>query len=512
MTSESLREARKFEEIFEKFITPEERPAFHLTPRVGWMNDPNGFSIYNGQYHMFYQYHPYDSQWGPMHWGHAVSEDLLHWKHLPAALAPDTYYDMDGVFSGSAITMKDGKQLLIYTGVRRTMTEDGKRKELQTQCLAIGDGLDYEKLDCNPVIPADMIPEGGSKYDFRDPKVIEKPDGTYRMFVANRPADGSGQILLYKSEDAIHWEFVKVFAENKNRYGLMWECPDFFELDGKGILLTSPQDMFPQGFEYHNGNGTICLVGNYDDETETFAEENNHAVDYGIDFYAMQTVLAEDGRRIMMGWLQNWDTCFARLPEDRWFGQMSVPRELSVRDNRLYQWPIRELEAYRKNKVEYKDYLLKGCGIIAQDQSVDEIKERGIKLDGIKGRMIDLEVTVSRAYADKFYNKFTICLAANDVNHTDISFRPKERVVKIDRKFSGSRRAVIHQRRAQIDSYDGTLKMRIIMDRFSMEVFINDGRQVMSATLRTDVKADQIYFLTDKDVKLDVTKYDLVFE
>ena len=134
MTSESLREARKFEEIFEKFITPEERPAFHLTPRVGWMNDPNGFSIYNGQYHMFYQYHPYDSQWGPMHWGHAVSEDLLHWKHLPAALAPDTYYDMDGVFSGSAITMKDGKQLLIYTGVRRTMTEDGKRTSDTVPC------------------------------------------------------------------------------------------------------------------------------------------------------------------------------------------------------------------------------------------------------------------------------------------------------------------------------------------------------------------------------------------
>ena len=119
MISQTLREARKFEETVEKTIPGAERPDFHLSTRVGWMNDPNGFSFYNGKYHMFYQYHPYDSHWGPMHWGHAVSDDLLHWEYLPAALAPDEIYDRDGCFSGSAIVLPDGRHLLMYTGVQK---------------------------------------------------------------------------------------------------------------------------------------------------------------------------------------------------------------------------------------------------------------------------------------------------------------------------------------------------------------------------------------------------------
>ena len=119
MTSQTLREARKYEEASEKMIQKEERPDFHLSVRTGWMNDPNGFSYYKGRYHMFYQYYPYETKWGPMHWGHAVSSDLLHWDYLPAALAPDEAYDRDGCFSGSAVELPDGRQLLMYTGVVR---------------------------------------------------------------------------------------------------------------------------------------------------------------------------------------------------------------------------------------------------------------------------------------------------------------------------------------------------------------------------------------------------------
>ncbi len=119
MISQTLREARKFEEASEKLIKKEDRPAFHLSVRTGWLNDPNGFCWYQGKYHLFYQYHPYSSQWGPMHWGHAVSSDLLHWEYLPAALAPDEFYDRDGCFSGSAIELPDGRHLLMYTGVSK---------------------------------------------------------------------------------------------------------------------------------------------------------------------------------------------------------------------------------------------------------------------------------------------------------------------------------------------------------------------------------------------------------
>jgi len=509
MNSQTLKKARQTEERLEKHITREGRPLFHLSPRIGWMNDPNGFSCYQGKYHLFYQYYPYRSLWGPMHWGHAVSTDLLGWEYLPAALAPDAPYDRGGVFSGSAVSLPDGRHLLVYTGVIPPEDEQTGKDVRQVQCLAVGDGLDYKKYEGNPVITSDMVPEGGSRVDFRDPKIWKREDGTYRMLVGNRAADMSGQLLLYRSDDAFHWAFHKVFAENRNRFGKMWECPDFFELDGKAAVLVSPQDMLPEGFEYHNGNGTVCLIGSYDPISETFTEEADQAIDYGIDFYAPQTVLSPDGRRIMIGWMQNWDTIGNHDPSDPWFGQMSLPREVHIRDGKLFQYPVRELEAFRKNRVEYENVSVPGNGVITSAYSRPEETVKGFSLEGIRGRCVDLEMTVSRAEGEKIFNKFTISLAADREFHTDISFRPKESIVKIDRKFSGSRRAVIHQRRAQVEMPDGKVRVRIILDRFSMEIFINDGSKVMTAALSTRQSADGIYFSCDRDAVISVTKYDL---
>lgn len=494
MTSQTLREARKYEEASEKLIKKENRPSFHLSARTGWMNDPNGFSYYNGEYHMFYQYHPYDSHWGPMHWGHAVSRDLLQWKYLPAALAPDEFYDRDGCFSGSALALPDGRQLLMYTGVVRERQQNGGFSEVQTQCLAVGDGMDYEKVEQNPVLDEKDLPEGGSRVDFRDPKMWKKADGTYCCVVGNRPADGSGQILLYTSKNGFHWNYKKVFASNRNRFGKMWECPDFFVLDGKGVLLVSPQDMLPQGFEYHNGNGTLCLIGDYDEETDTFVERYNQSIDYGIDFYAAQTVLAPDGRRIMIGWMQNWDTCSLRMPEQQWYGQMSLPRELSIKNGRLYQTPVRELEDLRRNRVAYENV------------TVEDV----IRLEGVTGRKIDMELTIHPGDPDDLYQKFAVRFAQNEEYQTSLSFRPRESILKVDRKFSGSRRAIIHQRRSKVNSQNGTLKLRVILDWFSVEVFVNDGEQVMTATMYTDQAADGISFFADGKVKMDLVKYDLV--
>lgn len=507
MASEMLEAARAFEEKNGNKIKEMERPAFHVSPFVGWMNDPNGFSYYNGEYHLFYQYHPYSAHWGPMHWGHAVSKDLLHWNYLPVALAPDESYDKDGVFSGSAISMSDGKQLLIYTGVRKEESEDGQINEYQTQCIAIGDGLNYEKSQLNPVINSDDIPKGSSKQDFRDPKIYQKEDGQYRCLVANRAEDGTGQLLLYSSADCIHWNFEKVFAKNNGRYGLMWECPDFFELDGKGVILTSPQDMLPEGFEFHNGNGNICIIGNYDSAMEEFTEEKVQAVDYGIDFYAMQTIKAVDGRRIMIGWMQNWDTSGFHDAREPWFGQMSLPRELSIRDGRLCQWPIKELDDMRSNKVEYTDVLVPASKNLKNRDS--ESIAGAISLDGIKGRCLDIELEVRPKEAGKLFDKFVISIAADEKYHTDIVLRPKENIAKIDRKFSGSRRAIVHQRRAHIPWKNETIKLRIIMDRYSMEVFFEDGLYVMTASLPTDVACDGIYFNSNKEAILTITKYDL---
>ena len=493
MISQTLRDARRYEETMERKIGREEKPDFHLSTRVGWMNDPNGFSYYKGEYHMFYQYHPYDSHWGPMHWGHAVSKDLLHWEYLPAALAPDMDYDRDGCFSGSAVVLPDGRHLLMYTGVAKETQPDGSARDIQTQCIAVGDGIDYEKYTGNPVLAREDLPEGSSKFDFRDPKLWQKSDGSYRCVVGNCTEEGDGRILLFSSPDGLHWKYEKILAANEKRFGKMWECPDFFMLDGKAVLLTSPQDMLPYGFEYHNGNGTLCLIGSYDEETESFTEEHNQSIDYGIDFYAPQTILAPDGRRIMIGWMQNWDTCNLHTPDQPWLGQMTLPRELSVKNGRLYQNPIRELEAMRGEEVRHENVTFSG----------------EISLADIEGRKVDMELTVRPVDAEKLYQRFAVRFAQNDVYRTSISFRPHESIVKVDRKFSGSRRAIIHQRRCLVPNKDGNIKMRIILDRFSVEVFVNDGEYVLTATMYTELPADRISFFADGEVTMDVVKYEL---
>ncbi len=492
--SEKLEKARRFEEKHERDITEEMRPLFHLSPRVGWMNDPNGFSMYKGKYHMFYQYYPYKSQWGPMHWGHAVSDDMLTWKPLPCAIAPDEPYDNAGCFSGSAIELPDGRQLLMYTGVRREEDEDGEIRDIQTQCLAVGDGIDFKKYEGNPVLTEKDLPEGASRNDFRDPKMFTDEAGVYWCVTGNRPADGSGQLLLFRSEDAFHWTYFSTLVENKNRFGKMWECPDFFKLDGKYGVIVSPQDMLPEGLEYHNGNNTLFLAGTYDKEKGKFTEEHAQPIDYGIDFYAPQTISTPDGRKVMIGWMQNWDACAVREPEAPWAGQMSLPREIRYKDGRLYQYPLKELEEKRCDKVEYKDV------------EFDGEKE----LPRIEGRMCDLEIKIRPADPFEIYHRFAIHFAEEGDMHSTISYKPHEKVLKVDRKFSGSRRAIVHQRRCQVEPLrDGTVALRIILDRYSAEVFAEDGRKVMSMALYTDISAKGISFISDGKVKIDVTKYTL---
>ena len=493
MINQKLLFARAYEKEAGAEIPAAVRPKFHMTPRIGWTNDPNGFSFYQGKYHLFYQYNPYNTVWDSMHWGHMTSDDLLHWEYVPCALAPDEHYDSFGVFSGSAIELPDGRQLLMYTGVLKE-GGDPYAKDIQTQCIAVGDGLDYHKYVHNPVLDASNLPEGMSQNDFRDPKIWRESDGTYRCVIGTRIPDKEGAILLFSSPDGFQWKYESVLIQNDGRFGMMWECPDFFELEGKYVLLCSPQDMLPEGFEYHNGNGTLCLIGDMDEERKHFTYERNQAVDYGIDFYAPQTMLAPDGRRIMIAWMQNWDTCDQNGAKERkWFGQMTLPRELSIQNGRLYQQPIRELERYRSNKVEYTNVALEGQMI----------------LDGIEGRMVDMEITIRPKDKNDMYRKFGLWFAQNEQFRTTLSYRPYESILKIDRKYAGSRRAYIHQRRAQVPYNDGELKLRVILDKFSVEVFINDGEQVMTATFMTTPEAKTISFCVDGQVEMDIVKYDL---
>ena len=494
MTSKMLQRARDFEKKYLPY-TDSEQPRFHVTGGIGWINDPNGFAPYKGEYHLFFQYYPYDTKWGPMHWGHVKTSDFVRWERLPAALAPDTDYDRNGCFSGSSVELPDGRQLLMYTGVRNIRRRNGKIDSFQTQCIAVGDGVDYDKYEANPVIDASTLPEGASVHDFRDPK-IWREDGKFYAVIGNRPEDGSGSILLYESEDAIHWQFVSVLAACHNQYGRMWECPDFFELDGKHVLLVSPQEMAAIGLEFHPGNANVALIGKFDRKTNHLLREYVQAIDYGLDFYAPQTLLTEDGRRVMIAWMQNWETSTCKVEELRFFGQMSLPRELSVRNGRLCQNPVRELEQYRGVLIDYHNVLING----------------ETSLRGISGRYLDMTVTLRPGNESSMYKWFRLYVAKDGEHFTFIRFRPETGTIKVDRTHSGFPHDIVNIREFPVNVKNGTLKLRVIMDRYSLELFVNDGEQAASFVLYTPIDAGSISFSSDGSVLVDVDKYEPLME
>ena len=481
-----LEKVRKYEKEFINCISKEEKPSFHLCAPIGWINDPNGFSTFNNEYHLFYQYHPYDVVWGPMYWGHSKTNDFIKWEQLPIALAPEASYDMGGCFSGSALEY-DGKHVIMYTGVLDNKDENGERVVRQTQCIAIGNGENYEKLDCNPVITHEMLPEGSSLEDFRDPKIWREGEEFYCV-VASRSNDGSGQILMYKSNNLKEWEFVTIVDNSKNKVGRMWECPDLFSLNGKGVLIISPQEVKATKDGFHNGSNTAYLIEKYDNEKKSFERESCNVIDFGLDFYAPQTLESIDGRRIMIGWMHSWENGI--VPGNfKWCGMMTMPRELTIRDGCLIQNPIREIENYYKNTVEYNNLIIK-----------DEVS-----LDGIFGRELDITIDIDGSQAEEFKIK----LAKNNEYETIISFNSKKNIIEFDRTYSGIYGDILHKREMKVSDKKGKVKMRLIIDKYSVEIFANDGEQVMTSTFYTPLEATDITFASEGNSIINIKKHDI---
>ena len=272
----------------------------------------------------------------------------------------------------------------------------------------------------------------------------------------------------------------------------MWECPDFFPLDGQQVLVVSPQEMTPVGLEFHPGYGTVCLIGSYDKEQHSFTRKQVQAIDYGIDFYAPQTLETPDGRRIMIAWMQNWSTSNSQFSGARYFGEMTFPRELQIRDGRLIQNPVRELEAYRCNRVAYHAVLL-------SDETT---------LQGIRGRMIDLSIHI-RPVNDG-YQRFFLRFAMDGEHLTTLRYKPEVNSIRIDRSRCGFLYAIVHTREFLVTPRNGELKIRALMDRHSVELFFNDGEQAATFFLYTPENADAISFQAEGTVLMDVEKYDIV--
>ncbi len=496
-----LKEAREYE-IENRHLVDPERPAFHLTAPVGWMNDPNGFSNYKGEAHLFFQYYPYDTIWGKMHWGHAKTKDFVKWEHLPMAVAPDMPYDQNGCFSGGAIELEDGRQLIMYSGVTplnyniEEPVEDlpPESDRYQNQCICIGDGVNYEKIEGNPVLVASTVPEGGSLVDFRDPKIIKEGD-KYYIVISNRPASGNGDILLYESDDCLHWSFVSVLISNDGSFGRMWECPDLFVLDDEDVMLVSPMEMEERGLDYHQGHICLALIGEYDRETHTFKDELRPMIDYGINFYSTQSLETEDGRRIMVAWMMNWKERDITKEGLHFFGQMTLPRELHIRDKRLIQNPVREIEDYRQNKVAYEDVAL---------------SREMMALDGINGRILDMTIQLTPGEAG--YQKFAMELAKKEEKSVTLEYDPAANIITVDRRNCGGMMDQVGAGKFYVDDHQGALKLRMLMDKYSVEIFVNDGEQAATYTFYNDLSADGMCFGAEGDVTMNVVKYDLVVE
>ena len=517
MISSELTRVRMHEKSRSALVDDTERSVFHFSPLVGWLNDPNGLSYFGGKHHMFYQYHPYSTYWGPMHWGHAVSNDLIKWDYLPCAMAPDEDYDRNGCFSGTALSLEDGSHVLMYTSCSDSKYDPtGKGRWLQTQSIALltADG-EYIKYSGNPVITENDLPSGGDPFEFRDPYLWRAKDGSYRVLVANGIAENiSGvtgtaseqkgtKLLLYRSDNGLDWIFDKVLFEDNCRVGIMWECPNFFCLGDKYILMASPMDMIREEQDAHGsirfpqGNNVCYITGSFDEEAEEFTPDAGDSgafdydpVDYGLDFYAPQVMKTGDGRQVMIGWMQNPKTADIASNGRRRsgiFGQMTVPRELSLEAGKLIQHPVRELEKYRKDKKTWKS-----MGLLPEWAQIPDIS----------GRVLDIEMCF---HTQPSCRGAGIRFAADDRYFTQLWYDPKRSVLSIDRSRSGQDRIIPAKRSIHVSERNGELKLRILLDRWSAEVFINGGEQVMSVTFYTDAKAERILFRSDGEAAMDIT-------
>ncbi|MBD5807031.1 glycoside hydrolase family 32 protein [Limosilactobacillus walteri] len=339
---------RKFDESrVIKITNTRYREHYHIQTPGGWLNDPNGLCFFKGYYHVFYQYHPYSAEWGPMHWGHVRSKDLVHWENLPVALVPGDSEDAGGCFSGSAI-VKDNRLYLIYTG--HHYYDDGDQNHFwENQNVAYSDdGIHFTKYDHNPIIEA---PKDNSQ-DFRDPKVWQHGDHYYLVLGSREQQNNRARILLYQSSDLLHWEYRGAIAKAKDikLEGSMWECPDFFRINGQDVLTCSPMGIKPQRHRFLNLNQSAAFVGHFDYDNAHFTHNDLHLLDDGHNFYAPQSFLTPDGRRIQFGWFSSFDKS---MPEqaDGWAGALTLPRELILHHNQVGAIPAQETKLLRTREV-----------------------------------------------------------------------------------------------------------------------------------------------------------------
>lgn len=313
---------------------------YHFENKQGWMNDPNGLVFYKGKYHAFFQHYPYAPRWGQMHWGHAVSDDLITWEELDIALFPDREYeDEGGCFSGSAI-VKDDRLWLFYTSVSKAMG--------QTQSIAYSDdGLTFTKYEGNPIIKESPLSD---RNNFRDPKVFKFGE-EYRM-VVGAGINNEASIALFKSKDLINWDFVGAILKDI-KYGSCIECPNLFEVDGRWVLMFSSMKELPHKVCFSIGDfDGMNFVPNGSGEDSSI---EHYPIETGPDFYAPQAFIGKNGEVIVIAWMYNW-TRLQGIGRTH-VGAFTIPREMRInKAGKLTMMPISEAMRYVVTESPYVSY------------------------------------------------------------------------------------------------------------------------------------------------------------
>jgi len=451
------------------------RPAYHISPKAGLLNDPNGLIQFNGQYHIFYQWNPFACDHSQKYWGHYISDDLVHWREVSPALAPDASYDANGCYSGSAFVHND-ELYLFYTGnLRYGPNQQGR---VSSQCLAKSkNGIDFEKVG----IVIDGQPSGYTAH-FRDPKIWQAGSAWYAV-LGGQTESLQGQVLLYRSENLTEWQFLGAIAGSGiapfDDLGYMWECPDLFYLNPHWVLLASPQGLAPQGMKYHNIYQSGYLIGDLNLENPHFSTQHFEELDRGFDFYAPQSFEDKQGRRIMLAWMGLPEESPQPSTEYGWIHQMTLPRELTVRGNKLFQNPVAELAALRQSHIAHQDLFFEGV----------------LSLDGIAGDCYEL-----RAEFINLQSNFSLKLRSNGQDqYVLLHIDPLQKIITLDRKHAGSGDGGIRQ--CQIESVE-SMELVIYMDKSSLEIFINQGAEVFSSRLFPGSASTGIYFESDTSCHL----------
>lgn len=373
-----------------------DRLLFHIEPELGWLNDPNGLVQVGDTYHIYHQYDPFDAaHGGPVLWNHLTTKDFVTYEDRGPALFPDSDMDSSGAYSGSAF-VRDGKIHYFYTGNVKHFDRDDYDYVLtgrdQNQIHMVTDNPDELGEKRLAVGPCDYPDDIGTHV--RDPKVLEH-DGVFYMVLGARTKDDRGCVLVYTSLDLESWQYA-TRIELGEKFGFMWECPDLFELDGELVLVCCPQGVPAQGWRYRNPHQCVWFRIEADWETPSFKiiEQGMPAmVDAGFDFYAPQSFEDAEGRRLMIGWVGCPDATAENPTVERgWQCALTVPRELSMRDGKLCQWPTREIEKLRGEGVR-----------VAAGELVEEpgrLFDAVVSCEGVKAFELEIREGVFVRYAN----------------------------------------------------------------------------------------------------------------